>query len=439
MAHRIRSPANLRHRTKPPKPTLRRTQSKPICRDAPTEDEHEHHHLASESEAEPESDGGSESVSDESAGDTQGDEDDADVDAGVDADAPRVVQWADSQDEDSEGLSEEESDDEDTNVLSIKPSRDLRSLEDDLSFLPLGMLRKAQRALSQSRALTDSESESESESDAPSEEDAYPTDDERPQPTTSKDKEHPDKHSKQRKDLAKRSSKHAPTEITSKRPVTRRRTVIESKAPIPRDPRFLHITGNYDPQKFKSQYSFLSTLHTSELSTLRSNLSLARKLLLNSPKDLRAAREREVGRLELAVKRAESGVNRDKREKVEMEALERVEREEREKRKKGKAGWWMKSAEKKELLIKARYDAIASSGGNRAVKKAIEKKQKKQSQKEKRSRPFPAPGRTPSNPKNTSINTGSNNINIGSGNGQKRTRFTVDEERTQPPKKRRKI
>lgn len=79
----------------------------------------------------------------------------------------------------------------------------------DLSSLPLGMLRKAQRALSQSRALSDSESES--ESDAPSEEDAYPTDDERPRSTTAKekDKERLDKPSKPRKDLAKRSSKHA--------------------------------------------------------------------------------------------------------------------------------------------------------------------------------------------------------------------------------------
>jgi ribosomal RNA-processing protein 36 len=429
MPHSTKSPTNLQHRTKPLKSALRRTQSKSVHRNALTEVEHEHHHPASESEAGPELDGGSESVSDESVGDAQDDED-------VDVDAPRVVQWADSQDEDSE-----EETDEDTNVLPIKPSQDLRSLEDDLSSLPLGMLRKAQHALSQTRALTDSESES--ESDAPSEEDAYPTDDERPQSTTSKgkdkDKEHQDKHSKPRKDLAKRSSKHAPTEITSKRPVTRRRTVIESKAPVPRDPRFLHITGTYDPQKFKSQYTFLSTLHTSELSTLRSNLTLARKLLLNSPKDLRAEREREVGRLELAVKRAESSVNRDKREKVEMEALERVGREEREKRKKGKAGWWMKSTEKKELLMKARYDAIASSGGKRAVKKAIEKKQKKQSQKEKRSRPFPAPGHAPSNSKNTSISTGSNNINIGSGSAQKRARFTVDEERTQPSKKRRKF
>lgn len=49
----------------------------------------------------------------------------------------------------------------------------------------------------------------------------------------------------------------------------------------------------------------------------------------------------------------------------------------------------MPIAEKKALLAKARLDAIASVGGKRAVKKAIEKKEKKVSQKEKKMRPFP--------------------------------------------------
>lgn len=40
------------------------------------------------------------------------------------------------------------------------------------------------------------------------------------------------------------------------------------------------------------------------------------------------------------------------------------------------------------MLVRARYDALAASGGRVAVKKAIEKKQKKNNQKEKRSRPF---------------------------------------------------
>jgi len=45
-------------------------------------------------------------------------------------------------------------------------------------------------------------------------------------------------------------------------------------------------------------------------------------------------------------------------------------------------------ADKKALLVRARHDALAVTGGKRAVKKAIEKKRKKIGQKEKKSRPF---------------------------------------------------
>jgi hypothetical protein len=46
------------------------------------------------------------------------------------------------------------------------------------------------------------------------------------------------------------------------------------------------------------------------------------------------------------------------------------------------------SADKRSFLTRARYDAIAAAGGRGAVRKAIEKKQKKISEKEKKSRPF---------------------------------------------------
>jgi ribosomal RNA-processing protein 36 len=143
-----------------------------------------------------------------------------------------------------------------------------------------------------------------------------------------------------------------------------------------------------------------------ELGTLRNNLKRARKLLASSPRHLRPERQAEVERLVLAVKRAESSVNSDKREKVEQEALNALTREERQKRQKGKKAFWLKKcgsfhyhwswllenpariAEKKKLLLKARYDAMAAEGGKRAVKKAIEKKRKKLSQTETKSRPF---------------------------------------------------
>ena len=49
------------------------------------------------------------------------------------------------------------------------------------------------------------------------------------------------------------------------------------------------------------------------------------------------------------------------------------------------------AADKKELLVKAKFEALAESGGRSAVRKAIEKKQKKVGQKEKKRRPY-APG-----------------------------------------------
>lgn len=83
-------------------------------------------------------------------------------------------------------------------------------------------------------------------------------------------------------------------------------------------------------------------MHTTEMKTLREHLRRANKLLSSSPRDLREEREQEVVRLEQAVKRAESSVNKDKRDKIEYEALNTVGKEEREKRKDGKGAWFMK-------------------------------------------------------------------------------------------------
>ena len=45
------------------------------------------------------------------------------------------------------------------------------------------------------------------------------------------------------------------------------------------------------------------------------------------------------------------------------------------------------SAEKRDVLLRARHDFLEKTGGRLAVRKAIEKRQKKANQKEKRSRP----------------------------------------------------
>ncbi|KAG6911997.1 hypothetical protein DXG01_000245 [Tephrocybe rancida] len=295
-----------------------------------------------------------------------------------DLDAPRVAQWVDEDEleEDEEELQAGPSD------LVIEYGLAQKSLNDDLSGLPLGALRKAQTMLARAEVEMDSDESENEEGDEASEPEHEPVSDK------GKEREKVEWSLKPKKEIAKRANKHAPIEVTSKRPVTRKRTVVEVKTVQARDPRFLPLAGEFSVEKFQHGYSFLADSHKRELDTLRENLKRARKLLASSPRDTYEERANEVQRLELAVKRAESLVNKDKRDKLEQEALAKVSKEEREKRKLGKGEWHMKESNKRDLLMKARYEALAGEGGKRAVKKVIEKKQKKIGQKEKKSRPF---------------------------------------------------
>ncbi|KAI0094842.1 hypothetical protein BDY19DRAFT_914872 [Irpex rosettiformis] len=254
-------------------------------------------------------------------------------------------------------------------VLNITQKR----LQRHLSSLPLGTLRKAQQTLTQSK---EDEGETTSDEESAPEEESSRFD---------------TKDIKEKREIAKRANKHAPMEMSSKRPVPRKKANIEESKPVPRDPRFLHSSGTFDSTRFRSQYGFLSEMHQSELGTLKENLKRARKLLVTSPRILRPEREGEVQRLERAVKRAESTVNKDKKEQTEENALKKVRQEEKEKRIAGKGAWYMKDADKRKLFTRAKYDALAEAGGRSAVRKAIEKKQRKVDQKEKKKRPF-SPG-----------------------------------------------
>ena len=118
-----------------------------------------------------------------------------------------------------------------------------------------------------------------------------------------------------------------------------------------RDPRFLPFTGKFQPHLHRQSYGFLADMHKTELSTLKADLKRARKMLASSPRDQREEREQEVAKLDQAVKRAESNVNRDKREQIEHDALGKAKREEKEKRKAGKSAWHMKDCKAKFLPL----------------------------------------------------------------------------------------
>jgi len=212
-----------------------------------------------------------------------------------------------------------------------------------LGSLSFGALRKAQRTLD--RTHVDSDSDAGEESDT-----SHSTEDQRPSDDSSDEKKRERgggslraKEIKKRAAVAARKSKHAPAEITAMRPVSRRRTVVDGKKMEVRDPRFSQLSGEFDAAKFRNHYDFLSDMRKGELTALRDNLKRARKLVVSSPRHLRPEREAEVERLTLAAKRAESSINKDKRERVQQEALSAMTKEERNKRQQGKKAFWLKN------------------------------------------------------------------------------------------------
>ena len=102
-----------------------------------------------------------------------------------------------------------------------------------------------------------------------------------------------------------RSSKHAPATQSSKRAVTRKRTVVEVKKPVARDPRYDPLTGpRPDEAVLKKRYSFLNDYKSSEMTELRGIIkktkneaekeALKRKLLsMESQQKAQAAKEKQ--------------------------------------------------------------------------------------------------------------------------------------------------
>ncbi|KAJ1311253.1 hypothetical protein OPQ81_009751 [Rhizoctonia solani] len=229
--------------------------------------------------------------------------------------------------------------------------------------------------------LDSSEQEQDSESEASSSsQDSNPDSDSdsgsEPEQTSTKAQSKPEwTTAKRKKDISKRSSKHAPTEITSKRPVSRHRTVVDVPVIATRDPRFTPLSGPVSQPKYSRAYSFITDLQKNEAETLKASLAKARK---------QRAPWETIESLERALKRAESAIEKAKRDEREREALAKAKKEEKEKQKAGKGAWFMKKSERRELLLKAKFDDLATSGGQNAVRKAIDKRKKKIAQKEKK-------------------------------------------------------
>lgn len=163
-----------------------------------------------------------------------------------------------------------------------------------------------------------------------------------------------DNKEKERKELQKRANKHAPTEVTSKRPMSRKREVVEVDKIRSRDPRFLSLSGNFSQDLYEKSFSFLKGSLSKEvadakdqLKTAQLNIRRARSLPGQSEDKTYLIEEHqaEVDRLTHEIQRMSSQAKTSQKKDIEKEALRKIKKEERDKRGEGKKAYYLKDCE----------------------------------------------------------------------------------------------
>lgn len=222
----------------------------------------------------------------------------------------------------------------------------------DLASISFGALAKAQESLPSRRSKTKTKSD--------------------PAKTTSTDTAvvpPPRKTSRPSREDLKRSSKHAPQEQTSTRPVSRRREVVPDANPRRqhRDPRFDPLVSRLDEAKAQKSYAFLDEYREKEMADLRVQIKKTRNA---------DAKER--------LKRELMSMEGRKKAKLRREQEEELLKEHRQKEKdlvaQGKQPFYLKKSEQKKQLLVNRYETLSKG----QVDRAIERKRKKVAGKEKK-------------------------------------------------------
>ncbi|KNE91278.1 hypothetical protein PSTG_15302 [Puccinia striiformis f. sp. tritici PST-78] len=180
-----------------------------------------------------------------------------------------------------------------------------------------------------------------------------------------------------RKPIAHRSHKHAPIEISSKKAVTRKRTIVEVPKIERRDPRFDSLSGAVNEVLHQKSFGFLKEQRRLEIEELRQTLNKAKKKGQQPLESLE--------RLQEQLRREEN--KEVQNEKIEREklALRKWKAQEREQRKEGKGAFYLKKKAQKEVVLTDRYEHLSQNKSK--LNKSIERKRKKVDGKDKKSMP----------------------------------------------------
>lgn len=162
-----------------------------------------------------------------------------------------------------------------------------------------------------------------------------------------------------------RDSKHAPTEVTSKRAVPRFRQVVEVTKDTRRDPRFDALSGELDDNRFRTSYSFIDEARKEEIKSIKFALSAARKR--KGAVDMEELEAMSAQLQKLQSKQAEA-----ERQRRQDTVMSEWKHKEKEKRQSGKSEFYLKRGEKKKMVESKRMEEVSQD--KRRLRKVLKRK-----------------------------------------------------------------
>ncbi|KAI8323049.1 DUF947-domain-containing protein [Martensiomyces pterosporus] len=171
-----------------------------------------------------------------------------------------------------------------------------------------------------------------------------------------------------------RDSRKMPTIVSSKRPVSRFRQVVDAPKAQSRDPRFDSLSGNLNEDLFEKSYAFLEKQQHEEIELLKGQ---AKKLKEKNPEEAR--------RIQLAVSSMQSKIAA-KNHKKHIQELKRTHRKkDMEAVKQGKMPYYLKKRDIKTLEIAEKFTKLKDSS---KLDSFLEKRRKRNATKEHRNMPY---------------------------------------------------
>ncbi|KAL8953247.1 MAG: hypothetical protein Q9222_000900 [Ikaeria aurantiellina] len=161
-----------------------------------------------------------------------------------------------------------------------------------------------------------------------------------------------------------RSSKHAPAEMSSKKAVSRKREVVPTTKRDVRDPRFEPISGAYDEEKVKANYSFLDDYRTTEMSDLKASIRRTNDEVVRE-------------KLKQALTSMESRKRTMQRRDQQQEVLSAHRAKEKELIKQGKRPFHLKRSEQKRLALVQRFESMNDKQRDKTIERRRKKKARK--------------------------------------------------------------